>query len=311
MDNPYSNRRFEQRICGDADQAEFSAILRGSTVADSGIYDDRIAGALDDFEHPMDEAIGLDWHQRDLQADDAVGDILEEINRRQAILGDAYPFLVDGNGIMYMPSESGIYEFCLAASVQKDISTAPFNKIPKAFERISALIVQRFLGEPAEALHTGAPRDAPIVRFDAAMAKLHDLTGEWVWNPEDGLPTEQAMNGDEGLDFVVWKGLGDQRMGKLFITGQCACGDNWEKKLRDLDFDRLRKWFHPMTRIDPVRSMTLPIFLSEGNMDEAQRLAGLVFDRGRLTNLSKSAKADDSLGQWRQKLKEITETVIT
>jgi len=307
----YSGRRFDQRVSGDADQAEFAAILRGAAVTDSGVYDDRIAGALDDFDHETDEAVGSDWQRRDLQADSAVGGVQEELDRRSELLGEAYPFRLTGNQIVYEASDTKVYEFCLAVSIQKDLSSLPFAELTRVFERISAIIVERFLGNGSGSLHTGTPRDDDVgKRFDAAMKTLNRRTGEWIWHPEDDLPNEVAMNGDEGMDFVVWKRLGDSRQGQLFLTGQCACGDDWDEKFNDLDFDRLEKWFHPMARVRPTRAFTTPHFLVEGNLIEAQRRAGLVFDRARLTLISAPPPPYPALAAWRDRLGTLTQLVV-
>ena len=69
----YSARKFEQKAEFNADQVEMEAVRRGSSNADHGLYDESVAGALDDFEHERDEAVALDWHERDLALDDAVG----------------------------------------------------------------------------------------------------------------------------------------------------------------------------------------------------------------------------------------------
>jgi hypothetical protein len=283
MRSLYQDRRLAQRAATDADQAEFAAITRKSAVVDAGIFDDRIAGSLDDFD-PGGVAPEGSWHQVDLEMDSAVGGIREEIERRLKILGSAYPFQLKANELVYTPSDNQVYEFCLAISCAPTITKGKFVDLPRVFERASALFIQRYLGKHTQSLHTGFPRDESAGKtFRQVMKKLNEASDEWIWSTHPDLPPVPPDNKDEGLDFVVWKESLDKRVGKIFIVGQCACGDDWDQKLNDLSLPRLDKWFHPLTYVPPVRAFTTPHFLSDGNIIDAQREAGVIFDRARIT----------------------------
>jgi hypothetical protein len=310
MTDLYTRRRLEQRAIGSADQAEFAAILHNAAVIDAGIYDDRVADALDDFES-RDPTVFADWHNRDLQIDSAVGSIHEEILRRRTILGDSYPFAVESNQLSYTPSRSRFYEFCLATCLADNITTGEMVQLPRSFERVAALLLKAYFGEGTEALHTGAPRDTESgVRFKDAMTNLSQRSGEWIWAPESELPAEPTVTGDEGLDFVVWKDALDERRGHLFILAQCACGNDWETKLQELDLERLSKWFKPLSYVTPVRAFVTPHQLSRGHMREAQRLAGLVFDRIRLTLIAERAAPAPDVASWMERLAHLSAMVL-
>ena len=96
--DPYSRRHHNQRIAGDADQTEFSALLLEAAVVDAGMYDDRVAGAMDDFD-PKDTTVHEEWHRTDLEYDSAVGGIHEEIERRANMMEGAYPFYPYGRNV--------------------------------------------------------------------------------------------------------------------------------------------------------------------------------------------------------------------
>jgi hypothetical protein len=310
MSNLYRHRRFEQRSGDDTDQAEFAAIVRTSAVVDAGIYDDRIAGALDDFE-PQGVDAEANWHQQDLQIDSAVGRVQEEIERRIEILGDSYPFELSGNEIKYKPSSTGVYEFCLATSCAPNITRGKFVKLPRVFERLATLIVQRYMGCHTQSLHTGWPRDPDVGRsFRQVMNKLNEMSGEWIWSTHPDLPDDPPDNKDEGLDFVVWKNSLDSRVGKIFILGQCACGDDWDQKLNDLNLARLGKWFHPLSYVPPVRAFATPHFLSDGNLINAQREAGVVYDRPRITLMAVNCLEDDVDAWVKPELEKIASFVL-
>lgn len=293
--DPYSVRHLAQRAAHDADQAEFSAIIRQSSVLDSGIYDDRVAGVMDDFD-PQDSTIKADWHLRDIELDSAVGKVHEEIDRRIEVMGDHYPFTIDGGQLTYRKSRSLFYEFCLSICNAPTITQGVYVELPRVFERSSARLVREYFGVYSEVLHTGWPRDEEVgVRFKEAMAHLQTKTGEWRWRPEDDLPEDPdpQIAKDEGLDFVVWKKSIDGRTGSLFVLGQCACGNDWKDKYFDLNLGRLRKWFSPMTIVDPIRSFATPHHVANALLTDAQREAGLVFDRARLTLIAERAEQPD------------------
>jgi hypothetical protein len=310
MDERYTRRHAEQRRCKNADQAELDAILLGSVIVDQGVYDDRVAGALDDFE-PEETAARADWHRQDLSVETAVGEVHEEVERRASLLGEAYPFVLNGGLLTYKRSHSGFYEFCLAISLADQITRGNHVHLPRTFERLSALLMQGFLGGSASSLHLGTPRDEHVgARFVDAMRYAHEQTREWLWAPEAGLPLEPSDTGDHGVDFVAWLSPPDGRNGSLFILGQCACGDDWTTKFEDVNLRRYRKWFNPLTYVDPMRAFTTPHHVPDAWLDEALRLAGLVFDRARLTRLAEAMCEGEAYQKWSGKIEALTRLVV-
>jgi hypothetical protein len=307
MTSVYETRKFDQRTCTDTDNAEFAAILRGDAVPDAGIFDNRIAGVMDDFE-ALDPIVSQRWHSQDLELDLAVGRIREEIERRKRLLGDAYPFDWNGNELKYRASATHVYEFCLATCCAPTITSGKFVRLPRTFERVTAGLVCVFLGHKSEAFHTGWPRDKSA-KFKPTMTTLSKLTGEWNWSPQPDLPDEPSDDKDAGVDFVTWKSSPDGRLGQLFILAQCACGDDGEGKLRDLNLEKLGKWFNPMTYVPPVRAFVTPFFLSDGNLINVQREAGLTFDRARLSVVAE-AHSDTAKGALVRQLRTLSEMVI-
>ena len=306
----FERRHFEQRLAKNADQSEMAAILSGATALDAGFYDEEVSGALDDFEQPEDEAAALDWHRRDIAKENGVGKIHEEVARRVGLMGTSYPFDIENNTLKYRQSPSGVYEFCLAASLQTDKSSLPFAYIVRAFEKISALISAEFIGPPADVFHTGAPRLGTIPnRFDDAIKAIERATGEWRWNPDDIYPEEYASSGDEGLDFIIRKQADKFRRGQMFLIGQCACGEDWLDKWHDLTMEKLGKWVRAPL-VPPVRIFATPFVLSHGNIDDAQREAGMVFDRARLTLVSSGLGMESEFAAWVPELKKLAELVL-
>jgi hypothetical protein len=312
MNDPYSARHAHQRLIKNADQAEFAAIQSGASIVDQGIYDDRVADAMDDYDPELGQDMAR-WQHDDLQIDTAVGQAQEEIERRAKLLGDAYPFELQGGSLTYRASASGFYEFCLAISVAEQITAGEHVKLPRAFERLSSLLVKGFFGARAKSMHVGTPRgDGAPAKFGEAMKLVHESTGEWIWGPDPDLPDDPADTGDHGVDFIVWNAPPDGRAGSAFILGQCACGDDWTDKFADVDLPRYGKWFNPLCYVHPpLKAFTTPHHVGDGFLHEALRRAGLVFDRARLTLLANDLNETAEYAAWAASIATLTSLVIT
>src|SRR5690606_33933723 len=222
-----------------ADEAEIEAIRFGSTPIDSGINDDVIA----DEHHADTDDIGTHWEEEDIALEQVVGPVITEIDRRAILGGSSYPFQRENNTLIYQPSITKVYESCLVTSLQKNISTAPYNALPLTFELICTEVSKLFLGEDAESFRTGwPPHGQRPQNFRELMLELSRRTGEFRWSPQFEVDSEDHFfeTKDEGLDFVAWKRFPDSRVGGVFLLGQCACGQNWESKLNELEPARLK-----------------------------------------------------------------------
>lgn len=134
----------------------------------------------------------------------------------------------------------------------------------------------------------GEPRPA---RFRQVVERLHELTGEWVWSPDPTLPDDPDPRDvkDEGLDIFVWKEVPDKRPGKLFVLGQCACGNDYPTKFHDIDanFEKLKKWVKPLSYATPLRAFATPRHIPNGAyFADVNHQAGLTFDRARIALLA-------------------------
>lgn len=292
ISNSYKDRRARERAATNSDEVEIQSFRNSDAAVDSGIEDELIASALDDFEYD-----GLDitaWEGRQSALDDASGETLEELIFREQVLENNYPFvLTAGNTnlqkIFSEPRSSAelVYLFCLIVSTAPNITTGLNKWLPRIFELLSAELTKVHLGNNSSFFHTGWPRSKnKPTKFKDLMNELHTHTSEWVWSPEDDLPNDPSTHDvkDEGMDFVAWKISPDnQSPGHITFLGQCACGNDWSTKLDDINLEKLKKWFNPMTRIHPLKVFTTPFFLPEVSIKETTREAGLVLDRRLLT----------------------------
>jgi len=320
----WESRRQDERTANNADQAEFAAVQRGSCNLEAGTFDDRVAGALDDYEvsDPRINVPAIDWNwaRQDMALDNAASDIGVEVMRRKHILGQFYPFESNGNLLEYRQSQTLVYEFCLAVSQAPNLTKGPFAKLPVAFERLARDVLVIFLGPGARGVRTGWPPDeydqrAP--RFKEVIARLNRDAGEWEWSPEHGLPDDPDPKTvkDEGLDLVVWKEVPDGRPGRFFLLGQCACGNDYSTKFDDIDpgLKKLSKWIRPMPCVDPVRVFTTPRHIpNDLDFKEVNKRAGFALDRARITLLAESDAGRDYVpGQAKEPYADLIRLVIT
>lgn len=300
-------RHYAHSSSADADQAEFLALKNGATAVDAGMYDDRLAGTLDDPEAGENRER---WHREDLGSDTVGGRTQAEIERRAALLGPAYPFTLDQGMLAYAERPVRVYEFFLCIC-NTQLTQGEHVWFPRVFERVAARLVATYFGAYAQSVHIGSPRDEAVGRsFHEAMATVARRTGEWTWGPDEGLPTDYRR-GDEGCDFVVCLDAADGRqIGQLFVLGQCACGNDWDTKLRDLDLARFRKWFNPLSVVEPVRSFATPHHVADVGLREASRESGVFFDRARLTSIASAAREGVLGGGIEQRMRELVELVL-
>jgi hypothetical protein len=294
----WEQRGADERVATNADQAEFAAISYGSSNLEAGIGDERIADAMDSYvvQDPMQVPA---WATDDAKYDSAMSDVAQEVMRRVELLGHSYPFRLDGNRIVYNRSATLAYEFCLAATQALSLSQGELKRLPVAFERLVRDVVICYLGRGSLGYRTGWPPDARERRpgrFRAVIRRLSKLTGEWNWDPEADLPRDPAPQHvkDGGLDFVVWRPMPDRRVGQLFILGQCACGDDWVMKFKELDIDKLGKWVRPLSRAKPVRVFATPRHIpNDAYFGQVNDMAGLTLDRTRIALLAEMADNRD------------------
>src|SRR5882672_1801521 len=190
----WENRRHDDRIAKDADQAEFAAVRFETCNLEAGTFDDRVADAMDDYEVPQPKNTA-DWAKEDIKFDSAVSDIAAEIQRRKALLGATYPFTLNGNQLIYKSSSTLVYEFCLAVSLAPSLKEGEFVRLPRAFEFIVRDVLLCFLGKDAEGIRTGWPGDdyeERPTKFRDLIGLLHERTTEFFWSPDHGLPDDPS-----------------------------------------------------------------------------------------------------------------------
>lgn len=297
-------------VTNDADEVEFFAMFRGSANIDSGYVDEGMSGELDDA---VAEEMSLNpdmevWGLTSLKQDDLSVALVEEIKLRKAICAE-YPFVLDGNTLTHIPSQTGVYEYCLVSSIstRSHINRKKFEEqgvdlatYRSGFEYLSSNIVRSMFSAHASSVRTGWPRIDKAKFFERFQRLVSNRTKpEWTFKDAGLYFTAHAK--DASLDFIVTVSLGDERSGRLYILGQCACGDNWSAKLDEPNYKKLTAWFHPSAFVQPIRVLAVSRVLSESEISQASHGNEiLVLDRLRIAALAKNSWTSSSTYGFRK-----------
>lgn len=185
---------------------------------------------------------------QDAEEDRLVQAAQEEIERRQASVGDGYPFRIDpkGNALCFvtpLKPVGVVYLFCLYLTqvadhtiIKKADAPKINNKVRDLFQACSTVAAGDYVGGPAVSF--GWPRTSGK-DFLAELKAVYKEFG-------DGKPHKTPRPGasravkDNGIDVIAWKRQADRLPGTHYLVGQVASGSNWEGKSVTTD----RKHFH-------------------------------------------------------------------
>lgn len=291
--NDWANRHHFQNITNNADQVEIRALIDGTSPLKNGSVDERIAGALDDFD-AEDNPNVAHWVKEDIQLDNVDGSTAEEIQRRIDSLKTLYPFKLSGASLTYNPPENNslLYEALLCISQAKSLTYGNYVYLPRQFEFLACIISEEYLGVDSLSYRTGWPRGAgEPKRLKELIKKVHELSGnmigEWKWQPKDGLPDDpNHKNAKEyGVDIVAWKKNIDSRTGQIYLLGQCACGKDWvnDHKLAELKNKKLVGTWVEDFPVPYSKAFFTPDHATDNFILHASRQSeSIVFDRLRI-----------------------------
>lgn len=295
IDDSYGALGRNSRIAANADEVESMAIGKLAASVNRSLLNERISGELEDeFDHD-DRVIREGPAEEEL-----AGATLEIIEQRRDLLRTAYPFEVHGQALNYTGSGDGIYEFCLRLS-RMDHSANQNSIDIVLFELLAAeLVAAYFSGNHYRSGWPSHDKSVRPVRLAQVGEIINRKTGEWWWSPFPGNsedPTSQEAK-DEGMDFLVWKRL-DARNGSFFVAGQCACGNDWRNKFSDLTHEKIERWWSTPSCVPFTRAFAIP-YAIPGNVaiQDVSRMAGLVFDRARLTLAGKNSIPAGGWSNW-------------
>lgn len=247
---------------------------------------------------------------------------LSELQWRESVLGDLYPFAIQKVGPSWrlllrddatspgQRSGRTAYLICLLiatlrynfidASLNPDLAT---NKtISTVFQAVAATAARGFLGG-STSFWFGFPRPEHD-GFKDAMSRLTSAMGVGTLH-EELPPSQQGKNQDAGIDIVSWNYFRDRRPVPLVAYGQVASGADWRNKSVNATLDsRFHHWLsrHPAKHYVPT--MYIPFMQHEyvretkrydfeeilnDELISLEKSLGVVLDRTRITELTLTA----------------------
>ncbi|MDD2890872.1 MAG: hypothetical protein PHE49_09600 [bacterium] len=168
---------------------------------------------------------------------------------------------------------------CLIFSLQGN----PYDPLDsgKLFERITEVAIKNFID--GESLLTG---------FPSGGISVENIANKLKETPISELPTHAK---DKGVDVVAWKHFGDERSSQIILLIQCAAGDNWKEKLRDISLYAWCQYIH--FACCPIKGFSMPRVVSNipALLNEFSAEAGLILDRPRIYRNTVNATIDPTL----------------
>jgi hypothetical protein len=278
-----------------------------------------LLSVLDIIEDAADDTVSVDAETGEV-LDEAIleegrnlfSDIaFEELNYRQQILGNSYPFRLDARrGILTLtlsePAQPGqvVYLFCLLACAIRERRLNPVTtlsdaekEIADAFQICACLAAGGYLN--GEVSSFGFPR-ATGTGFLAALRQTFSRFGMGTVIANEIPPGVPTALKDGGIDVIAWRNHPDGMPGKMYVIGQCASGMNWRGKSVIEYIDQLGAWFTSQPAKHSTPAMFIPFPLHH-EIDEPQssfmdavkncfwyeeRRFGMIFDRLRITHFA-------------------------
>lgn len=308
-----------------ADWIEISSIVAAARSVGSAELRRLLSRELDD-DHGvnLDPESGepLDIETLEEESGFIEDSVVQELEFRRDVLGDAYPFELHSDRGTWRVSlrdgeapGRGVYLACLFISGMRD------RRIPEAtmrarsgvdparvFQALADLAARRFLGE---GISFGWPRPDGTP-FRDALRGFADQLG--VGQPKDLPPaSSQRREKDEGIDVIAWRSFADKRPGHLLMLGQVASGGNWRGKPVSSEIGTFLDWFHTRPAEHAVEAMFIPFpqhhdcpSSFENGWDEVvvdfcrrnEITYGLIFDRLRITELAREQVMPTDVVAW-------------
>ncbi|MCX6738083.1 MAG: hypothetical protein NTY11_01525 [Candidatus Parcubacteria bacterium] len=254
--------------------------------------------ALLDADHSsstedLTSLLKIEYSDKDDKIESLCTDVSSELLSRMRKIDDAYPFSFNGKLLKIKNTRSFknqfTYLFCLFISYigldkgTKELKVWSSKDISNLFEKISTIVACNFLSckeVNAQSLQFGAPRmewKKEAQSFKKALEILKSLINEG--NVKSN-PTSSRRK-DAGLDVIAWRQFPDGRTSKLFLLGQCATGNNFKQKRRDIN--DLRQYYSFWDMPGVIFSFFIPHEVDEFDWQAFYYPdVGILFDRSRI-----------------------------
>ena len=224
-------------------------------------------------------------------------DVLGEIQDRQLMLRDDYPFDFDGDRLQFKGTSRSSYLFCLGLSLLPPELIENEQRCEQ-FETITMKAASQFFG--GESMRIGAPwrsEQTPeySVLLDRVVALIPDLGKRFRDEAPDG--------GDGGCDVLVVKSFADKKFPRFVALGNCATGrTDWKRKGREREPRFFWSFFSHDHRSTLITFFAVPFIMSEEWRLSKSSESTITFDRSRICE--HAPDSTDAAAAWLDSTRE-------
>ncbi len=255
--------------------------MDGTLTEKWSLEEEEVVEEVDDGENTEDFELGA-------KAELLVGDTIAEIDRRDSILGEAYPFERSGRVLSLKDGYEKCvpYIFCLLVADREYYSPTDVGAT-RLFEHLVVQAVASYIG--GTAIRFGSPRDTMPSGVQDAINELSNLLGDERIKQYPVNDTDK----DLGLDVVGWRDFPDRRISKLELFVQCATGEDWGSKRGQCD---LHEWQGILwCAHDRFRGLAIPYVVAD-DIEWRRSVCGLLFmDRVRISSVIRDEDLPDTM----------------
>lgn len=223
-------------------------------------------------------------------SDEVVEDIWQQIEWRHSKYPDSYPINAVAGRLEKDKSWRRVpaYAFMLLLTRHTFYKETTIRQkgnewkaTSKLFERVVTASMTGYLGNAAD---IGAPRQNGVPRsFGKCLDYISELTKEHRAPNDPLLPSRK----DAGVDVISWRPL-DARPGQVIVLVQCAAGETWAGKGKEIDIGEWKKLVN--FAADPVKALAFPNVYKTSTVEDEDRwvayswTGGILLDRLRIAN---------------------------
>jgi hypothetical protein len=204
--------------------------------------------------------------------EEMIESVINEMDRRSSLYGNASPFTVDKGVIKPKAkwSETPELTMCLIFSLRGVKKKKGKDDGAKLFERLSKEAIHAYLGGEAKVI--GFPNDRKL------KEQIQDIAVTMCEEKGHDCPRPKAKDG--GVDIIAWKSHGDRRPNQIILLIQCGAGSNWSSKQEIPVRTWKDRFFH--FSATPIQGIAIPHIVQGDDFKDVQDRYNLIFDRVRI-----------------------------
>ncbi len=231
-----------------------------------------VSGLIDQLQSSFDE-------EDKQQAEEIAQHVMDEMQNRQRLLGEAYPFTTDGAKLEVSHQEPAktTYLFCLGLSLLPALEIQNEQRCGQ-FETVVMQAAKSFFG--GDAIRIGAPwRSKEIPEYTVLLDRVIDL----IPNLGGKLQTTAPDGGDAGWDVLIVKNFRDNQFPRFIALGNCATGrTDWKRKGMETQPTLFWNYFQSQHMSVLVTFFAVPFVMDENARLRKLSSTNLTLDRFRI-----------------------------